>query len=235
MSDDDDDDHQHDGHDRGHDDHDDHGHGHHDHDEHGHGHDGGHHHRHDAESVAAAVVTVSSSRSTDEDPAGDYVAGAFEEAGHEVVVRELIPDDYDSVQGTVDRLTRRKDTDVVVTTGGTGVTPDDVTVEAVRPLFDKELPGFGELFRRRSYDEIGTMVVATRATAGVAGDVPVFSIPGSENAAALGVELIVATAGHLAGLAGRDDDHAHTHEHDEHGAEDEGPDGDDHTGHDHDD
>ena len=204
---DDDDDHQHDGHDRGHDDHDDrddHGHGHHDHDEHGHGHDGGHHHRHDAESVAAAVVTVSSSRSTDEDPAGDYVAGAFEEAGHEVVVRELIPDDYDSVQGTVDRLTRRKDTDVVVTTGGTGVTPDDVTPEAVRGLFAKRLPGFGELFRRRSVEEVGTRTVGSRATAGVVSATPVFCLPGSENAVRLGVdEIILPEVGHLVGLAGR--------------------------------
>ena len=204
---DDDDDHQHDGHDRGHDDHDDrddHGHGHHDHDEHGHGHDGGHHHRHDAESVAAAVVTVSSSRSTDEDPAGDYVAAAFEAAGHEVAVRELIGDDYDSVQGTVDRLTRRKDTDVVVTTGGTGVTPDDVTPEAVRGLFAKRLPGFGELFRRRSVEEVGTRTVGSRATAGVVSATPVFCLPGSENAVRLGVdEIILPEVGHLVGLAGR--------------------------------
>lgn len=201
---DDDDDHQHDGHDRGHDDHDDHGHGHHDHDEHGHGHDGGHHHHHDAESVAAAVVTVSSSRSTDEDPAGDYVAGAFEEAGHEVVVRELIPDDYDSVQGTVDRLTRRKDTDVVVTTGGTGVTPDDVTPEAVRGLFAKRLPGFGELFRRLSHEEVGTRTIGSRATAGVVSATPVFCLPGSENAVRLGVdEIVLPEVGHLAGLAAR--------------------------------
>ena len=129
-------------------DHDDHGHSHDDREDHGHGHDHDHgrdhHHHHDAESVAVAVVTVSSSRSADEDPAGDYVAAAFEEAGHEVAVRELIPDDYDSVQGTVDRLARRKDTDAVVTTGGTGVTPDDVTPEAVRGLLAKPLPGVGE-------------------------------------------------------------------------------------------
>ncbi|OYR75876.1 molybdenum cofactor biosynthesis protein, partial [Halorubrum sp. E3] len=73
-------------------------------DDHDHQHDHDGHHHHDVDSVAAAVVTVSSSRSTDEDPAGDYIAAAFEEAGHEVVVRELIDDDYDSVQGTVDRL-----------------------------------------------------------------------------------------------------------------------------------
>ena len=112
------------------------------------------HHSHDADDVAIAVVTVSSSRSQDDDPSGDYLVSSFEEAGHEVVVRELVPDEYDSVQGTVDRLARRKDTDAVVTAGGTGVTPDDVTPGAVRGLFAKTLPGFGELFRRLSYEEI---------------------------------------------------------------------------------
>jgi molybdenum cofactor biosynthesis protein B len=225
-----------DGHEHGDDDHEGHEHGHGDdgHDGHEHGEPGTHeHHHHDREELGVAVLTVSSSRSLDDDAAGDRIVEALENAGHEVTTRDLVPDDYDTVQGTVERFVDRDDTDIVITTGGTGVTPDDVTVEAARPLFDKELPGFGELFRRRSYDEIGTMVVATRATAGVAGDVPVFSIPGSENAAALGAELIVASAGHLAGLAGRDDDdHAHTHEHDEHGDEDEGPHGDGHTGHD---
>jgi molybdenum cofactor biosynthesis protein B len=190
--------------------HDEDGHGHnehdhqHDHDEGGHGHDDHDHHHHDAESVAAAVVTVSSSRGADEDPAGDYVAAAFEEAGHEVVVRELIPDDYDSVQGTVDRLTRRKDTDVVVTTGGTGVTPDDVTPEAVRGLLAKRLPGFGELFRRLSYEEVGTRTIGSRAIAGVVSATPVFCLPGSENAVRLGVdEIILPEVGHLVGLSGR--------------------------------
>ncbi|ELZ53412.1 MULTISPECIES: MogA/MoaB family molybdenum cofactor biosynthesis protein [Halorubrum] len=187
-----------DGHDHG--DHGDHGDGH-DHGDHGDGHD---HHHHDVDSVAVAVVTVSSSRSADEDPAGDYVAAAFEEAGHEVAVRELIPDDYDSVQGTVDRLARRKDTDAVVTTGGTGVTPDDVTPEAVRGLFAKRLPGFGELFRRLSHEEIGTRTIGSRATAGVVTTTPVFCLPGSENAARLGVdEVILPEIGHLVGLAGR--------------------------------
>jgi molybdenum cofactor biosynthesis protein B len=191
----------------------DHQHGHdedghqHDHDEgsdHDHQHDHDDHHHHDADSVAAAVVTVSSSRTADEDPAGDYIEDAFEEAGHEVVVRELIPDDYDSVQGTVDRLARRKDTDVVVTTGGTGVTPDDVTPEAVRGLLTKRLPGFGELFRRLSYEEVGTRTIGSRATAGVASATPVFCLPGSENAVRLGVdEVILSEVGHLSGLAGR--------------------------------
>ncbi|MFB6304173.1 MAG: molybdenum cofactor biosynthesis protein B [Haloferacaceae archaeon] len=183
---------------------DDHGHD----DGHDHGHDDGHdhdHHHHDLETLGAAVVTVSSSRSLDDDPAGDAIAAAFEAEGHEVVTRELVRDDFDGVQSRVDSLVDRSDVDVVVTTGGTGVTPDDVTVEAATPLFDKRLPGFGELFRRLSYDEIGTRVVGTRAVAGVADGVPVFCLPGSENAARLGSEeLIVPEAPHLAGLARRD-------------------------------
>lgn len=170
----------------------------------GHGHEHNHdHHHHDIDQLGAAVVTVSSSRSLDEDPAGDALGSAFEDAGHEVVHRELIGDDFDRIQGTVNHLVSREDTDVVVTTGGTGVTPDDLTVEAVEPLFEKALPGFGELFRRRSEEEIGTRVVGTRAAAGIADGVPVFCLPGSKNAASLGGEIIVAEASHLAGLARR--------------------------------
>ena len=180
----------------------------------GHGHDEGNgrdheadhdHHHHDVSDLGVAVLTVSSSRSLDDDPAGDAIADIVKGAGHEVSIRELVRDDYDGVQDTVDRLVDREDTDCVVTTGGTGVTPDDVTIEAVDPLFDKRLPGFGELFRRLSYDEIGTKVVGTRAVAGVADGVPVFCLPGSENAARLGTgEVVVEEAPHLAGLAARD-------------------------------
>jgi len=199
-------DHDHEGHsDHDHEGHSDHDHeGHSDHDQH-HDHDHGHHH-HDVDSVAVAVVTVSSSRSADEDPAGDYVAAAFEEAGHEVAVRELIGDDYDSVQGTVDRLARRRDTDAVVTTGGTGVTPDDVTPEAVRGLLAKPLPGFGELFRRLSYEEVGTRTIGSRATARIVQGVPVFCLPGSENAVRLGLDdVVLPEVGHLVGLATREE------------------------------
>ncbi|SHG79103.1 MogA/MoaB family molybdenum cofactor biosynthesis protein [Halobaculum gomorrense] len=194
-------------------DHHDHSDGHeHDHHDHSGGHDGGahahddhEHHAHDVDHLGYAVVTVSSSRGHEDDPAGDAIRAAVEAAGDEVVVREVIGDEFDGVQGTVDRLVDRDDVDCVVTTGGTGVTPDDVTVEAVAPLFDKELPGFGELFRSMSREEIGTMVVGTRATAGVAGGVPVFCLPGSENAARLGSEeIVVEEAGHLAGLARRE-------------------------------
>src|SRR6056297_2444259 len=163
------------------------------------------HHAHDVDTLGAAVVTVSSSRSLSDDPSGDVIVAGLEDAGHKVVSRDLIGDDFDGVQGSVNALVKRDDVDVVVTTGGTGVTPDDVTVEAVEQLFDKELPGFGELFRLLSYEEVGTKIVGTRATAGVIDGTVVFCLPGSENAARLGIEqIIVEEAGHLAGLASRE-------------------------------
>ncbi|PSP89437.1 molybdenum cofactor biosynthesis protein B [Halobacteriales archaeon QS_4_69_34] len=177
------------------------------HDDNGDEHQPVHGHGHDFGPVGAAVLTISTSRSLEDDPAGDVIAAAFEASGDEIVTRELVGDDYDGVQGAVDALVDRDDVDVVVTTGGTGVTPDDVTVEAVEPLLEKELPGFGELFRELSRTEIGTRVVATRATAGVVDGVPVFCLPGSEDAARLGTEqIVVEEAGHLVGLAGRDTD-----------------------------
>ncbi|RJS99547.1 molybdenum cofactor biosynthesis protein B [Halococcus sp. IIIV-5B] len=177
----------------------------HDHDHHDHGDEPDHAH-HDFGPVAFALITVSTSRSLDDDPAGDAIVAAVGDDGGSVATRELVDDDYDGIQGRVNSLVNRDDVDVVVTTGGTGVTPDDVTVEAVDPLFDKRLPGFGELFRARSREEVGTRVVATRATAGVIEGVPAFCLPGSENAASLGAEIVTAEAGHLAGLAKRDED-----------------------------
>jgi len=172
-----------------------------------HGVDHGHHHDHDVETLGVAVVTVSSSRTIDSDPSGDAIVETVEDAGHQVATRELVPDSYDRVQDVVDAVAGREDVDVVVTTGGTGVTPDDVTVEAVEPLLSKRLPGFGELFRRRSEAQIGTRVVATRAFGGIADGVPVFCLPGSEAAVRLGVaDIILPESGHLAGLARRDEE-----------------------------
>ena len=191
----------HDGHD--HDSHDEHDHSH----GHGHSHDHEHddHHHHDVETVGIAVLTVSSSRTLHEDPSGDAIeslVGDSEEA--ELVARELVGDSREAIGEAADGFVEREDVDAVVTTGGTGITPDDVTIETVSERFEKELPGFGELFRRRSEPEIGTMVVGTRATAGVVDGTVVFALPGSENAARLGTrELVLPEVSHLAGLAGR--------------------------------
>lgn len=165
----------------------------------GHGHD---HHADDREELGFAVVTISSTRAIEGDESGDRIIADAEAAGHPVPTRELVPDDYDTVQRTVDALAGRSDVDVIITTGGTGVTPDDVTIEAVRPLLDKELPGFGELFRRLSFDEIGTRVVGTRAHAGVIEGTLVFCLPGSIDAVKLGMEsIILDVSPHLSGLA----------------------------------
>ncbi len=175
---------------------------HHDHDHHDHD-----HHHHDIHELRFAILTISSSRGIDEDAAGNTIAELLEADGHTISVRELINDDFDAIQNTIDRLANRGDTDCVITTGGTGVTPDDVTVEAAEPLFDKRLPGFGELFRTLSRAEVGTRVVGTRATAGIVEEAPVFCLPGSENAVRLGTEEIIREeAPHLAGLARRDTD-----------------------------
>ncbi len=180
----------------------------HDHDhDHNHDHDHDHsHHAHDVGTLGVAIFTISSSRSLADDAAGDAIAAAFESAGHTIVTREIVDDDIHRIQSVVETAVSNTDTDIVVTTGGTGITPDDVTIEAIRDQYDKSLPGFGELFRRRSEAEIGTRVLGTRATAGIIDAVPVFCLPGSENAATLGsTELIVPEAPHLAGLATRDE------------------------------
>lgn len=171
----------------------------HDHDDHAHG----DHHDHDEDTVSLAIVTVSSSRTLDDDPGGDVIEATLTEAGHEVTDREVVTDDRVAIaDGVTNALAAGAD--VVVTTGGTGLTPDDVTVDALAPLFDREIPGFGELFRYLSYEEVGPMAMASRATAGVVADRLVFCLPGSENAARTGAERLVAPAvGHLLGLARR--------------------------------
>lgn len=160
------------------------------------------HHEHDVESVGVAVMTISTSRTLDSDPSGEAIRDAFEVEGHRVVTREVVRDDFDQIQAATNQLVDRRDVDVLITTGGTGVTPDDVTVEAIGPHFDKHLPGFGEEFRRQSMDDIGVNAIATRATAGIVESVPVFVLPGSVDAVTLGVEeLVLPVVSHLTGLA----------------------------------
>jgi molybdenum cofactor biosynthesis protein B len=170
-----------------------------------HGHDHDHHHAHDAADVGVAVVTVSSTRSLDSDPSGDAIEGLLADATDaHLATRNLVPDERSLVREAVRAAVEDDGVDAVVTTGGTGITPDDVTVEAVAGLFEKRLPGFGETFRRESESQIGKRVVGTRATAGVVERVPVFCLPGSENAARLGVgEVILPVLAHLVGQARR--------------------------------
>ena len=159
--------------------------------------------------LGVGIVTVSSSREATvskapTDPSGDCIADVFRRAGHIVTARTLIPDDYAAVQTTLGEFVGRDEVDVVVTTGGTGATIDDVTPTAATDLFDRELGGFAEAFHRLSWDEVGTRAIATRATAGIVQNVPVFVLPGSVNAVRLASrDIIVPEAPHLAGLATR--------------------------------
>ncbi|ADB59323.1 molybdenum cofactor synthesis domain protein [Haloterrigena turkmenica DSM 5511] len=167
-------------------------------------------HGHDIiDPLYVGIVTVSSSRAqADEadpdDPGGDTIQECFEDAGHEVQERLLVRDDYSAIRTAVRGLVARRDIDIVLTTGGTGVTADDVSPEATASLFERDLPGFGELFRMLSWEEVGTRAMASRATAGIAVDTPVFCLPGSTSACETACEeLIVPEAPHLAGLATR--------------------------------
>lgn len=141
--------------------------------------------------LAYAIVTVTGQRSINEDTQGDTVVEILEDAGETVTSRDLINATYDSVQSSITTLAKREDVDVIVTIGGTGVEPGDVTVEALDPLFDRRLPGFGELFRRLAYDDHGTGVVGSRVTAGIVAGVPVFAVPGTIDGAILATEQII--------------------------------------------
>lgn len=170
------------------------------------------HHSHDVSTVGTAVLTVSSTRTLETDSGGDAVATVLEKAGHTVVARDLVTDDEQAIRARVEEFAAREGVSAVVTTGGTGLTPDDVTVEAVRALFDREIPGFGERFRARSVEDIGPRAMLSRATAGVSDGVVIFSLPGSEGGARFGTsELIAPVLGHAVGLLG--DEHSHSHDH----------------------
>jgi len=145
-----------------------------------------------------AVVVCSSSRyrmleegRSVEDPSGDLIVKALEAGGHKVVSRTIAPDDLSRIRGKVKGLLSSGVVDAVIVCGGTGISPSDVTIEAVQPLLDKVLPGFGELFRWLSYGEIGSAAMLTRALAGVADGKAVFCIPGSPQAVRLCIEKFI--------------------------------------------
>ena len=162
-----------------------------------------HHHRKSAPArVPTAVVTVSDTRTLDTDTGGARVAELLGAAGHPVVVREIAKDEPAEISALLSALLTRDDVAAVILTGGTGVAPRDVTPEAVEPLLDRVVPGFGELFRALSYDQIGSAALLSRALAGLASGRVVFVLPGSRGAVELAMEkLVLPELGHLAGEA----------------------------------
>lgn len=142
--------------------------------------------------LACAVLTVSDSRTAETDESGPLARRLLAEAGHSVAVHALLPNDEVRVRAQVQQWLDRGDLHAIVITGGTGLGSKDRTIEAVRPLFDKEIPGFGELFRLLSYQEqIGTTAILSRAAAGSAHGAVVVSLPGSKAAVELALTRIL--------------------------------------------
>jgi molybdenum cofactor biosynthesis protein B len=148
--------------------------------------------------VACFVVTMSDTRTIDQDTSGRAIVELLEAAGHTVTGRRLLRDEPREVAALVEEQIRRADAQVIITTGGTGIARRDSTYEALTRLFDKTIVGFGELFRMVSFQEIGPAAMLTRATAGVAGGCAVFVLPGSEHAVRLAMtRLILPELGHV--------------------------------------
>lgn len=129
-----------------------------------------------------AVLTVSDSRTPETDTSGDVLVERIEKAGHKVAARRIVPDDTVHIRGQLKTWIADEVIDAVISTGGTGLTGRDVTPEAFKSVYDKEIEGFSALFHRVSYDKIGTSTVQSRATAGVAGGTFLFALPGSPGA-----------------------------------------------------
>lgn len=132
--------------------------------------------------LAIAVLTVSDSRGEAQDTSGQLLRDSAEQAGHRVVAREIVRDDVYQLRAVISRWIADPDVDVVLSTGGTGVTGRDSTPEAIVPLLDKVVEGFGELFRQLSFAEIGPSTLQSRAVAGLANGTFVFCLPGSTGA-----------------------------------------------------
>jgi len=136
----------------------------------------------DFQSLAICVLTVSDSRTLAEDTSGDFLVQALTEAGHRVADRTLLPDDRYKLRAVVSKWIADDTIDGILVTGGTGFTGRDSTPEALLPLLDKQMPGFGELFRAVSVEEIGTSALQSRAFAGLANGTFLFALPGSTSA-----------------------------------------------------
>jgi molybdenum cofactor biosynthesis protein B len=148
-------------------------------------------------SVRCFVITISDTRTEANDTSGDIIVGLLVTSGHVLVGRTLVQDDPQAVKGAI-ASGRAHSAQVIITTGGTGITSRDSTYEAIASMFDKTLDGFGELFRMLSFPEIGSAAMLSRACAGTIGRMAVFSLPGSEAAVRLAMtKLILPEIGHV--------------------------------------
>jgi len=149
-------------------------------------------------SVSFAVLTISDSRTEETDESGQFLKERLSKNGHRLLFYALMKNDAAVIRKRVEQLLRQTDLQVIITSGGTGASHRDVTVETISPLFEKKLDGFGELFRFLTYQEIGTTSVMSRAMAGVANGKVIISLPGSLGAVTLAVDkIILSEIGHM--------------------------------------
>lgn len=141
--------------------------------------------------LSLCVLTVSDSRTAENDTSGDYLVEALTEAGHRLVARAIVRDDKYLMRAIVSAWIADDAVHGILVTGGTGFTGRDSTPEALLPLLDKEMPGFGEMFRALSFDDIGTSTLQSRAFAGLANATFVFCLPGSTSACRTGWEKLI--------------------------------------------
>ncbi|MEH6580937.1 MAG: molybdenum cofactor biosynthesis protein B [Halioglobus sp.] len=144
-----------------------------------------------AQPLAVAVLTVSDTRTEESDTSGQYLVTALEAAGHSATDKRIVIDDIYQIRAELSRWIANADIHAIMITGGTGFSGRDSTPEAVRPLFDKEVDGFGEVFRTLSYQEIGSSTVQSRALAGFANGTVIFCMPGSTGACRTAWEGII--------------------------------------------
>lgn len=148
--------------------------------------------------IRVAVICVSTTRKLAEDTSGAWIKQQTKKEGHEVVIHQVVTDEVMAIQELVHHITDKINPDVIIMTGGTGISPKDVTIEAVRPLFEKELTAFGPLFAQLSFEEIDSAAILSRATAGIIKQTIVFCMPGSIKACKLACNnLIFPELGHL--------------------------------------
>jgi molybdenum cofactor biosynthesis protein B len=141
--------------------------------------------------VRIAILTVSDTRTSANDTSGDLLQQRIEAAGHILAARELVRDDKEKIRGIVSGWINDRDIDVVISTGGTGLTGRDVTVEAVRPLFEKEIEGFSVIFHQVSFQSVGLSTLQSRACGGVAKGTFLFCLPGSNGACKDGWDKVI--------------------------------------------
>jgi len=150
--------------------------------------------------VSIGIISVSSTRSLAEDKSGHWISKRAKKEKHDVLFHQLIPDDAETIRQTLQDVVNGYNPQVILLTGGTGIGAKDVTIEAVRPMFEKELTAFGPLFAQLSFEDIDAAALLSRATAGVVGETILFCMPGSLKACKLACKvLIFPELGHIVG------------------------------------